>query len=653
MPTIIDVINSAFGVYMTSCDGAELDRAAQSLTALLSDERTSKIISAQNRENAQFLLIKLQLKIRAEEYFCAGYEGADFASLKEFCKSAAGECEKLGFKKTGVLCKTVLDCASALDAVMFDAITLKARICDADGVCVATDVEECRAVAKALSEKAAAVSALILPENIFADGAAFPDVKAQAVRDLNDLRAVAENAAAELANSMADEIFRTGVTDITDELKEAHLNYYPKADVERLARAIVLCTPFPDEAEIFAWACANGAKIYKVQALAFEHADVKCIEAAFDGFAAQGADLVIYGVYHYRARNKAAFLRAVMRFCRAGRRAYLVADDGTRAVYDEAVKSAEGDLSALDISFLYLSLPDFTQTVEIMQSLGMLSGDDGIDFVRKNMPFAGFAGLNEAVKAFNVGADWKKIVSERSQDNFYAAQKYMLRLPRQALFIDGGWGNYHEDIVVRKARRFDYDDVTVVNPDNIRKIMEGNFTLFQKCGMISTYCMLCGATAAEWTGLPLEVKSERLTEATKLVMRALGMDTVPCVEVKEKLPVAGAGGLCCDGGKRILYKNSSVKDFDWTAKAVCHESFHAFQHFAINEGWQDWYETELHVTPGRIDVWSYNFSKYRTMDKDEDGYMIQVVECDARAFENDCLGKNESSGQILNLIDLD
>ena len=48
----------------------------------------------------------------------------------------------------------------------------------------------------------------------------------------------------------------------------------------------------------------------------------------------------------------------------------------------------------------------------------------------------------------------------------------------------------------------------------------------------------------------------------------------------------------------------------------------------------------------------YN-KEYRNIDKDYDGYMIQIVESDARAFENDCLGKNESMGQILNLIDLD
>ena len=343
-----------------------------------------------------------------------------------------------------------------------------------------------------------------------------------------------------------------------------------------------------------------------------------------------------------------------MRFCRGGRRAYIVADDGTRTVYDDALKAADGELTALDISFLYLTMPDFVQTVELMQKLNMLSGDGGdIDFVRKNMPFVGFAGFNEAVKAFNAGADWKKIASERSQDNFRAASKYMLRLTRQALFIDGGWGNYHDDIVVNKTKHFDYDDIKGVNPDNIRKIMDGNFTLFQKCGMISTYCLLCGASASDWAGFSPELKSERLSEASKLVMRALGMDIVPKVEVLENLSAKGAGGTCYDGGKRIVYKNSCVKDFDWTSKAVCHECFHAFQHTAIAEGWQDWYETELHVTPGRIDQWSYNFGKYRNIDKDHDGYMIQIVESDARAFENDCLGRNESMGQILNLIDLD
>lgn len=654
MATIIETINAAYGVYIKSCDRGELARAADSLAAMLEDKLTAKGISAENRENAQFLKIKLQLKALAAEYFCAGYERADFLALESFAEQAEKTCAELGFKKTGELVKRVCESARAVDSVMFDAVALKARICDGEGRCVAANVDECRAVSDELKRKISLVGGLELPSNIFSDGASFPDVKAQTADDLNGLCAVADRMAAAFCADQVSEFMRTAAEDITEALRGKRYEYFPDADVSHLARAIVLFTPFPDEAELFAGVNAGGAKVYRLQSLAFENAEKGVISEVFNNLSNLGADCVIYGMPHFRAKNGGEFYRAVMRFCRGGRRAYIVADDGTRTVYDDALKAADGELTALDISFLYLTMPDFVQTVELMQKLNMLSGDGGdIDFVRKNMPFVGFAGFNEAVKAFNAGADWKKIASERSQDNFRAASKYMLRLTRQALFIDGGWGNYHDDIVVNKTKHFDYDDIKGVNPDNIRKIMDGNFTLFQKCGMISTYCLLCGDSASDWAGFSPELKSERLTEASKLVMRALGMDIVPKVEVLENLSAKGAGGTCYDGGKRIVYKNSCVKDFDWTSKAVCHECFHAFQHTAIAEGWQDWYETELHVTPGRIDQWSYNFGKYRNIDKDHDGYMIQIVESDARAFENDCLGRNESMGQILNLIDLD
>lgn len=653
MPTVIEIINSAYGVYLSSRDGAELARAAESLSAMLADKSVSKIISPENRENAEFLNIKLQLKAHCCAYFCEGYENADFLALKSYADSAVEMCAKQGFKKTGALCASVLACADAAHAIMFDAVALKARICDGEGLCVATDADECRSVSLELSKKTERAEALNIPQNIFTDGAKFPDVKKQIIEDLRELRAVADNMAKALCAAQIKDVMRTGAEDITALLKGRGYEFFPEVDLSKLARAVVLFTPFPEEAEMLAYSYAQGANVYRVQALAFEGVDGGGLAAAFEEFASRSAHLVIYGVPRYRAKNKGDFLRAVMRYCKAGGRAYIVADDGTRAVYDEAIKCASGEVTSLDISFMYLTLPDFVQTVELMQGLKMLYDGGDIDFVRKNMPFVGFTGLDEVVKAFRAGADWKKIAAERSQDNFLAASKYMLRLPRQALFIDGGWGNYHEDIVVNRSKTFDYDDVRIVNPDNIRKIMDGNFTLFQKCGMISTYCLLCGASAADWAGFSPEVKSERLTEASKLVMRALGVNIVPKVEVLENVGSKGAGGTCYDGGKRIVYKNSCVKDFDWTSKAVCHECFHAFQHRAISEGWQDWFETELHLTPGRIDQWSYNFGKYRNIDKDYDGYMIQIVESDARAFENDCLGKNESMGQILNLIDLD
>lgn len=650
--TITERINSAFGVYRQSDSVKELTRAAEALEELISGKEYAGIINAVNRENAQFLQIKLKLKALACEFFLNGYEHSDYLLLKAYAESAEAECEKLGFAKTGELCLRVLACATDTDNITFDAVGLKECIIDGEGRCVAVSADECRAVAGALSDKCTAAQALKLPENIFESGVKFPDIKAQLVTDLRELKATAEKCRESFSEGVVSEIMRTGVQDITARLAGAGCEYYPVVEIDKLARAIVLFTPLPDEAELFARVNAEGADIYTLQALSCEDKDADAISALFEEFEKRGADCVIYGMPRFRSKTKGDFLRAVMKFGKAGRRAYIVADDGTRSVYDEALTFADGGLSPLDISFLYLSLPDFSQTVEIMQELGMLTGGADIDFVRKNMAFAGFAGFNEAVRAFRAGADWKKIVSERSQDNFDLSSKYMLRLPRQALFIDGGWGSYREDIITRKAKSFDYDDIRGVNPDNIRRIMESNFSLFLKCGMISTYCLLCGADGAAWAGFSPEVKSERLTEATKLVMRALGMSTVPQVEVLDDIEVKGAGGLCYDGGKRIVYKNSCISDFDWTAKAVCHESFHAFQRFAITEGWQDWYETELHVTAGRIDQWNYNFGKYRPINKDKDGYMIQIVESDARAFENDCLGKDASMGQILTLIDL-
>lgn len=653
MATISERINSAYSTYMHTCRPEQLSAALGDLNDLLSDADAARYISAENRENAQYLAIKVQLKIYAYEYFCNGYENADFLTLKNYSEKSEQKCRELGFKKTGELCAHVLKCADGVDKIMFDAVALKMQVCDAEDKIVAKDADDCRRVKAAAEEKIAAAEKLDLPA-IFSDGADFPDIGNQVVADLGALCRICEKGELSFSNEQAKAAMRTAVVDITERLNGKQYAYFPApSTLEHLANAVVVCTPFAEEAEILAWSCAKGAKIYTMQALAFENAEKGGIGAVFAELEKNNADVIIYGMPRFRAKNKGEFLCAAMAYGKRGKRVYLVDDGGTRKIYDDAENLAKGEVTALDISFLYLSLPDFTQTVEEFQRLGMISDDGGeIDYIRKNMPFMGFAGLNEAVKVFSAGADWKSVARTISEDNFAAAEKYMLRLSRQGLLLDNGWGSYHEDITLQKAKKFDYDDIKSVNPDNVKRIMEGNFSLFTKCGMISTYCLLSGASAADWAGFAPELKAERLTEASKLVMRALGVDIVPVVEV---LPEAGgknAGGTCYDGGKRIVYKDSCVKDFDWTAKAVCHECFHAFQRHAITSGWQDWYETELHVTPGRIDQWSLNFGKYRNIDKDKDGYLIQIVESDARAFENDCFS-HTSTGEILNLLDLE
>ena len=649
MPTIIEIINSAYGVYIKSCDRAELSGAADSLAPVLDGGALAKAVNAENRENAQFLLIKLRLKTLAVGYFCEGYEHADFVTLNNFCVGAKDECQTLGFKKTGELVAKVQKCATEADEVMADAVSLKGRIIDGEGRCVAKDPAECRQVAAALSDKITKIEGLDLPEKLFSDGANFPAVKAQIICDLRELCAVAEATAAELSKEAVDGFMRTAAEDITDYLKEKRYAYFPSVDLSVLARALVLLTPYPDEAELFAGVYSGGNCIYRVQALAFENAENAAVTAFFNALAKSGADVVIYGMPRFRAGNKGEFYRAVLNFTKGGRRAYIVADDGTRGVYDEALKHLEGGLSELDISFLFLSMPDFRQTCSLLAELGVC---DDENVIKQCMPFCGYAGLNEVVNAFNAGADWRKIAEERTKIHFPAAQKYMLRLTRQALFIDGGWGDYHEDIVVRKAKRFDYDDIKAVNPENIRKIIESNFSVFEKCAAICSYCLLSGSSADDWKTFPKELQIERLTEATKLVMRTLGVETVPKVEVLESLS-GGALGMCCDGGKLVQYKESHLSNFSGLCDTICHECYHAFQHFSIAAGWQDWYLSELYVTRGRITEWQYNFSNYLSGSKGYSTYAVQVVESDARAFANDCTGKSGGAEVILNSIDLD
>ena len=93
--------------------------------------------------------------------------------------------------------------------------------------------------------------------------------------------------------------------------------------------------------------------------------------------------------------------------------------------------------------------------------------------------------------------------------------------------------------------------------------------------------------------------------------------------------------------------------------AIAHECYHAFQHKACRDGWKGWYWDDLGVTEGRVSMWYYNFygekssekakSKYFDISEDEEAYMVQIVESDARAFEVDCEKARQENMALLEL----
>ena len=131
--------------------------------------------------------------------------------------------------------------------------------------------------------------------------------------------------------------------------------------------------------------------------------------------------------------------------------------------------------------------------------------------------------------------------------------------------------------------------------------------------------------------------------ATTLVARVLDTSYAPCVEIvpDNEWDRDGAGGVCVDGGKRIIYRASSVENYSWMEDAVCHECFHAFQHTALSVPFAEWFFTERGVTEGRIASWDDNFKVYSGTE-DPKVYRVEIVECDARAFALDCLRNIEN-----------
>jgi hypothetical protein len=104
---------------------------------------------------------------------------------------------------------------------------------------------------------------------------------------------------------------------------------------------------------------------------------------------------------------------------------------------------------------------------------------------------------------------------------------------------------------------------------------------------------------------------------------------------KEKGYDKGAAGLCINGGKKIAYRDKYMQGYDFVLQCICHECFHAFQHTATNAPYAEWYYDDMGVTRGRVAQWSKNFSCY-VGDVNSIAYKVEIVECDANAFADDC-----------------
>ena len=416
----------------------------------------------------------------------------------------------------------------------------------------------------------------------------------------------------------------------------------PENDEGGKANALVLSTPLVDDARLFAVnQCANGRKLLCVSVYSLTDKSVDFFQMLLDYVCGTGDYCILEGVDTLPIETSDAVLLQAMRVGKLGTKVFITDTSGKAQLYKQALELAVKDDNAAtvtDVSLEYISLPVFSEVKQLFEEREMTDTSTSSEVLKK-MPFMGFYGLNQVVKAF-VARDkhWQDVGKHASGVNRQAVLNYLEHIPAAYLIIDSGWGDYsqYDKDTDGGVHEFDYDGVKDVDLYNVKQIVESNESVFAKCGMIARYCTIGSDDVSAWGKITRDEMLERITMAVKLVYKVLRVDINPMVELLDELSNPTAGGLCCDGGKVIQFKyNCAVNAGGWLWGAIVHECFHSLQSKLTHGMWHNWYFDNMGISRGRVMEWKKTREIY-DHDTNSKIYSVHIYEADARAFEVDC-----------------
>lgn len=637
----IGVIKEVTPCYFYETNIEKLKSALVKLSELLKETW----LNQENRNIAASLFLRIKLKALAIRYFDQGYMQADYEKLVAHIDAMIAESTEKEYTKTLSLAERMRDYVKSVHHFMYDAVEQAARLRDDDWNSLVTSREEAEEIKIIFETKIALANELSDGSDLFGEQVRFMPVKMQLIDDLTAISKFASKVIEDMIAASETAILRAYERPIDERYSD--FDYYPMVDEStRVANAVVVCTPIDNEFALFAMAQSrnNAGGFYTIDAATLKGVKEDVI-AIFDALRARGANCALFGINDYRGDKKDLY-EAALAYGVSGRKVYIHDKTGERSIYTAFLKYIEesaGRFSILNLSYEYLSMPNFQEVYELFDSMGMMTGY-GQKELRAEMPFMGFVGLNLTIQAHKLGRPWVQVGKEISRSNQRVSLAYIDVIPMQAQFLDKGWGDYEDGkegvSTSQKKGDFDYDKVREGSRANIRKIMTSSVSFFAKWGMLVRYCLTHGDDPHLWKTLEREEQAERLTEATQLLMHSMSIPISPVVEVVNKEDAKGWWGLCCDGGKLIKYRIDHVQDLDGIIKTVCHECYHAFQHMATSTGWLEWYWNILGVTKGGLEELRENQHNYMSKG---DAYYVQVVETQARAFATDCFNESVSA----------
>ena len=637
-----DVINEINRVYHESLSREELEKGADRLRALIKEGKAAP----SSLDNAKALFYRINAKLLSIAYFDGGYLEEDHITLSDFLREAVKALRHTDYTNTVLLLDTLTRITEEIHGVMADAEALRASVLDDSGEIIAP-LEELERVWQSFCEKVERVDAF--------DEIAFPfgtrvkmfDIQKQAKKDLSDVRDSIADRIFELRREKAEAFLIANVTPLEAEEGVRYFDHHPSVSSNGSAGAgtLLLSSPFRDEVLLFAraYADAYGRSFLCLSMSAFAAASPKYIRTVFEALEGKGADLLILDAAAYRDENKTLLYECLLRHSRSGLSVLISDTGGDRRIYQEMYRLAQENeaFSVMDVSTRYLTLPGFDEVTSAFERRGMITAEDHA-FLRAHMAFMGYVGFNRGVELFAAGKPWRDAVMDISERHEAQAAAYLRNIPSQEQLLDPVWRDLRLVRDQAPRRGFDYDAVKLVNPANIEKILRQEISLYAKCGMIARYCTLCGDDISVWATLSREEREERISEAVRLVASLLETQYSPTVRLltEKEWEKKSAGALCCDGGKEILFREKTCMDHSYTVRSICHECYHAFQATLTGySGWKAWHRSELGVTRHRVHEWRYNEEHYVDSEQEEI-YRVEILEGDARIFEEDCFAES-------------
>lgn len=615
--TLREEIEAINYTYMSKADEETLTGAYERLAGVLSDPA----LNAGNRMDGEALLYRLYGKIELTKYFRrpTAERADDLAPrLEAYIRAARDK----NYPSTAAVLEAALAlCRKAAEWVR-GTDEYRRKLSDPD-----LGYALCEAAMSKISEERAVIAAEDI-KNPFRVGE-FIDAKAELLAFTDGVYGRFAAAAAEKRS----EKLGGAIKDITSLYSMYEYFPAPEYDEGGKANALVVVSPLSDDVKLFAVNAKREDKpLILLSAELITESDVPF---AVEHLKAADADFLVTGLCRLSEEARDSIIDAAIEAGKEKKKVFISDEDGGAPIYDRAlVRAAAIGRSVTDVSAEYLTVPPFKDVVSELERRGMLERANA--GILQSMPFMGYMGLNRAITAKISGRDWVEAGKRVSGRNEAAAKKYLLRLKAAYMFIDGGWGDFESGIAERDERgEFDYDGVKEVDLANVRKIVVFDGPIFAKCGMIVRYCTIAGDDYSVWEGRSHEEKEERLTLATELVFRLLGVAVKPKVSLLSSLDNPTAGGLCIDGGKEIQFLERCCMSWTYSMDVVVHESFHALQAYLTSGGWTKWYFDNLGITKGRVSQWKETRQIYND-NTNSKVYKVHMYEADARAFEEDC-----------------